>query len=400
MLNFLIFMLASTLRMGTPIALTALGGLTSERSGVVNIGLEGIMLASAFGAVLGSYLTGNPWIGVLTAILVGVLISAIHSVISITWGGNQSVSSMALVLLATGFSGVGLKAVFGQQGSSPQVPSLEHTPILSSIPVVGGFLSDLSPFVYIAFLALILIHCMFKYTPLGLRIITVGENPKAAETAGLSVHKIRYFSVILSGVLGGLGGAFLSLGQMNLFQEGAASATRPIQATAMLPKLLPSPYVLNLGIVIALTAAVVVYFLLNRTSLGYEMCAVGLNKNASLTNGINVERNMFLALLMSGALAGLAGGIEVTGTMGKVINGFSANYGFSGIPVALMARNNPFAIILTALLMGSMRSGSLMMQSSVGVSKNMVDIIQGLVIVFLCAENVIRYYIKKGRGGK
>ena len=219
MLNFLIFMLASTLRMGTPIALTALGGLTSERSGVVNIGLEGIMLASAFGAVLGSYLTGNPWIGVLTAILVGVLISAIHSVISITWGGNQSVSSMALVLLATGFSGVGLKAVFGQQGSSPQVPSLEHTPILSSIPVVGGFLSDLSPFVYIAFLALILIHCMFKYTP-GLRIITVGENPKAAETAGLSVHKIRYFSVILSGVLGGLGGAFLSLGQMNLFQEG------------------------------------------------------------------------------------------------------------------------------------------------------------------------------------
>lgn len=220
MLNFLIFMLASTLRMGTPIALTALGGLTSERSGVVNIGLEGIMLASAFGAVLGSYLTGNPWIGVLTAILVGVLISAIHSVISITWGGNQSVSSMALVLLATGFSGVGLKAVFGQQGSSPQVPSLEHTPILSSIPVVGGFLSDLSPFVYIAFLALILINCMFKYTPLGLRIITVGENPKAAETAGLSVHKIRYFSVILSGVLGGLGGAFLSLGQMNLFQEG------------------------------------------------------------------------------------------------------------------------------------------------------------------------------------
>ena len=220
MLNFLIFMLASTLRMGTPIALTALGGLTSERSGVVNIGLEGIMLASAFGAVLGSYLTGNPWIGVLTAILVGVLISAIHSVISITWGGNQSVSSMALVLLATGFSGVGLKAAFGQQGSSPQVPSLEHTPILSSIPVVGGFLSDLSPFVYIAFLALILIHCMFKYTPLGLRIITVGENAKAAETAGLSVHKIRYFSVILSGVLGGLGGAFLSLGQMNLFQEG------------------------------------------------------------------------------------------------------------------------------------------------------------------------------------
>lgn len=175
--------------------------------------------------------------------------------------------------------------------------------------------------------------------------------------------------------------------------EGAASATQAIADTAKLPKLLPAPYVLNLGVVIALIAAVLVYLLLNRTSLGYEMCAVGLNKNASLTNGINVEKNMFLALLMSGALAGLAGGIEVTGTMGKVINGFSSNYGFSGIPVALMARNNPFAIIVTALLMGSMRSGSLMMQSSVGVSKNMVDIIQGLVIVFLCSENVIRYYL-------
>ena len=81
------------------------------------------------------------------------IFSAIHSVISITWGGNQSVSSMALVLLATGFSGVGLKSIFGQQGSSPQVASLEHTPILAGIPVVGEFLADLSPFVYIAFLA-------------------------------------------------------------------------------------------------------------------------------------------------------------------------------------------------------------------------------------------------------
>ena len=182
-------------------------------------------------------------------------------------------------------------------------------------------------------------------------------------------------------------------------EEGATTATKAIQATAMLPKLLPAPYVLNLGIVIALLAVVIVYILLNHTTLGYEMRAVGFNKNAAETNGINVDKNMFLALLLSGALAGLAGGIEVTGTMGKVINGFSANYGFSGIPVALMARNNPFAIIITALLMGSMRSGSLMMQSSAGVSKNMVDIIQGLVIVFLCTENVIRYYLKRGRRG-
>ncbi len=221
--NFLIYIFSSMLSMGTPIALTALGGVTSERSGVNNIGLEGIMLASAFGGVVGSYLTGNPWIGILMAMIIGMLISLLHSVLTITWGANQAVSSMALVLVATGLSGVGLKVIFGQQGSSPQVKNLATTPILKGIPVIGNFLSNLSPFVYIAFIALIIIHCMFKYTRIGLRITAVGENPKMAETAGLSVHKIRYFAVILSGALGGLGGAYLSIGNMNLFQEGMVS---------------------------------------------------------------------------------------------------------------------------------------------------------------------------------
>lgn len=221
MLNTVLYILSATLRMGTPIAFTALGGLTSERSGVINIGLEGIMLASAFGAVVGSYYSGNPWVGVLVAVLLGIFISAIHSVVSITWGGNQSVSSMALVLLATGLSGVGLNALFGQQGSSPQVANLPHTNIFYSIPgPVGKFLGDLSPFVYIAFIMLALVFYMFKRTSLGLRIVMVGENPRAAETAGLSVHKIRYFAVIFSGVMGGLGGAMLSIGSMNLFQDG------------------------------------------------------------------------------------------------------------------------------------------------------------------------------------
>ncbi|SDL04507.1 ABC transporter permease [Natronincola ferrireducens] len=184
--------------------------------------------------------------------------------------------------------------------------------------------------------------------------------------------------------------------------EGAALATKRIYSTAVLPKLLPAPYVVNFGIIIAIISILVVYTLLNKTSMGYEMRAVGLNSNAAYTNGINVEKNMFLALLLSGALAGLAGGIEVTGSLGRIVNGFSPGYGFKGIPVALMARNNPFIIFFTALLLGTMDSGSLMMQSSVGVSRNMVDIIQGLIVVFLCSEYVIRYYIKKrhNQGGK
>lgn len=219
MLNAIVYLLSATLRMGTPIAFTALGGMTSERSGVNNIGLEGIMTASAFGAAVGSYLFESAWMGIVFAIIIGVGISAIHSLVCITWGGTQAVSSMALVLLSTGISGVGLKALFNQQGNSPQVDYLPTTTPLENIPVIGPFLADQSPFVYILFVVLILVWYMFKYTRLGLRIVTVGENPKAAETAGLSVHRIRYFSVIFSGVLGGLGGAMLSIGGMNMFQE-------------------------------------------------------------------------------------------------------------------------------------------------------------------------------------
>ena len=198
MLNAITYLLSATLRMGTPIAFTALGGMTSERSGVNNIGLEGIMTASAFGAAVGSYLFQNAWMGILFAIVIGVGISAIHSLVCITWGGTQAVSSMALVLLSTGISGVGLKALFNQQGNSPQVPYLPTTTPLEKIPVIGPFLAQQSPFVYILFIVLILVWYMFKHTRLGLRIVTVGENPKAAETAGLSVHRIRYFNIIFS----------------------------------------------------------------------------------------------------------------------------------------------------------------------------------------------------------
>lgn len=177
--------------------------------------------------------------------------------------------------------------------------------------------------------------------------------------------------------------------------EGAASASHAVQATAKLPKLLPAPYVLNIGILIAFLMVVLIYFLLNKTSRGYEMRAVGLNAAAARVNGINTHRNMLLALLISGALAGLAGGVEVTGSLGKIYNNFSPGYGFNGIPVALMARSNPFAIILTALLIGSMRSGSILMQSSVGISQSVVDIIQSLILIFIAAEYVIRYYIKR-----
>lgn len=186
--------------------------------------------------------------------------------------------------------------------------------------------------------------------------------------------------------------------------EGAASATNPLEMSARLPKLLAPPNVLNLGYVIAILAAFLVFFLMRYMVRGYEMRAVGINPTASRWAGINVEKNMFLALIISGALAGLAGGIEVSGTLGKVVVGASNGYGFNGIPVALIAHNNPIIIIFSSLLLAAMRTGSMLMQTSAGVSKNVVDMVQGLIIVFLCAEYVFRYYIKKAMekkaGGK
>lgn len=220
MISVITYLISSTFRLGTPIAFTALGGMTSEKGGVNNIGLEGIMTTSAFGAVVGSYLFQNPWMGILFAVLIGIAISLVHSIVCITWGGTQAVSSMALVLISTGISGVGLMALFHTNGSSPRVPYLPNTTPLEKIPLVGEFLSQLSPFVYIMLLMLLVVWFLFKHTRLGLHIVTVGENPMAAETAGLSVHRIRYFGVLFSGVMGGLGGAMLSIGNMNMFQDG------------------------------------------------------------------------------------------------------------------------------------------------------------------------------------
>ena len=218
--TFFVFMLITSIRMGIPIAFAALGGVISEKSGVLNFGLEGMMIFGALTAVLVTDLTGNPWLGVLAAAFAGISISAVHSFVSITCGGNQSVSSMSMIMLATGGSTVVLQAIYGTAGKSAQVESLMTTEIFRSLPLVGEFLATFSPIVYIALFILIFVTYMLYKTPLGLRILAVGDDPKAAETAGIHVNKIRFFSVLLSGALGGLGGAQLSIGSFNLFQDG------------------------------------------------------------------------------------------------------------------------------------------------------------------------------------
>lgn len=235
-MNALALILASGLRSAAPLIFAALGGIFSERSGVVNIALEGIMLTGAFTAMLGSYYSGSPWIGVLLAIVVGTLIAFIHAFVSIEFRANQVVSGTAINLLATGLTGFFLQAIFGHAGQSPSVAALPRIPIgfLSDIPFIGTIFRDHSPMVYLALILVFVANFVLFRTTFGLRLRAVGEHPEAADTLGISVKKTRYLCVLLSGMLAGLGGATLSIGTMDLFTEGMTAGRGFIALAAVI----------------------------------------------------------------------------------------------------------------------------------------------------------------------
>lgn len=219
MLNTISYLITSALRMGTPIAITALGGCYSEKSGIINFGLEGIMVVGAFLGVIGSSISGSAWVGVLFAMIGGLLFALIHAVVTVTFGGNQSASSLALIVTAQGAASLATAYMFGLAGKSDYVNNLPTTEIFRNIPLVGNFLADLTPFVYIGIILVIVLNYVLYKTPFGLRIITCGEHPETADTAGVNVNRIRYICILMSGALGGLGGATLSLGLLNLYSN-------------------------------------------------------------------------------------------------------------------------------------------------------------------------------------
>ena len=209
----------SSMRLATPLVLAALGGMFSERSGVVNIALEGIMLAGAFSAAAVTYAVGNPWIGLLAGIGAGLLIAAIHALACIRYKANQVVSGTALNILMVGVPGFLSGAFFLSSGSTPQLPReqlIPNTPI-----VIAALMVPLSWYV------------LYR-TPFGLRLRSVGENPEAADAAGVSVERIRYTGVLLSGVLAGIGGAYLSIGQSSLFTRNMTSGRGFIALAALI----------------------------------------------------------------------------------------------------------------------------------------------------------------------
>ncbi len=225
MFETVILMLDSTIRLSTPLLLTALAGLYAERSGVFDIGLEGKLLASAFASAAAAAVTGSVWLGALAGMATAIVFALVHGAACITFRGNQIVSGVAINFLAAGLTALLGQAWFHQGGRTPPLTggarfetiTLPFAETLRDVPVIGGIWSELISghylLVYVAFLAAPFSWWVLYRTRFGLRLRAVGENPAAVDTAGISVVRMRYLAMVCAGALAGLAGAYLATAQ-------------------------------------------------------------------------------------------------------------------------------------------------------------------------------------------
>jgi simple sugar transport system permease protein len=212
---------AAMLRYATPLLFAALGGLFSERSGVINIALEGMLLMGAFFGVYGADLTGSWIAGLLIGMASGGLLALVHAVFAVTLRADQIVSGTALNFLAYGITTYMFLNRYGTKGTPDNLPEVPDVtlPGVSSIPFVGDVFGQVNLMIWLGLLLVPATWLVVFRTPAGLRLRSAGENPLAAETAGLSVVKVRYLAVVLSGVLAATGGAYLSIGFVHSFSQ-------------------------------------------------------------------------------------------------------------------------------------------------------------------------------------
>ena len=220
-----ISLLLASFRFATPLILAALGGIFSEKSGVVNIALEGMMLIGAFAAVYGSASTGNPWIGVLYSMLAGLSFAAIFALVCVTFKANQIVVGTGINIFASGITIFLLQIFFGVKGTSPRVNRL---PFLRLLGV------RFNPITYIAVILVPVIWFIFFKTHWGLRIRSIGEHPAAADTLGININRWRFVCVLISGILAGLAGAHLSIGDGSAFVREMSAGRGFIALAAMI----------------------------------------------------------------------------------------------------------------------------------------------------------------------
>jgi general nucleoside transport system permease protein len=235
---FTLQLLFSTMRLSTPLVLAALGGLYSERSGVINIALEGLLLAGAFTAASVTFYAHNPWVGLGAAILAGALVAYIIALACIRFRADQVVTGTGINILFIGLPAVLSGALFLSSGSTPQIPKENLLPVLyrflpSFMPEWRIF-TDVSVITLLALVVVLVTRYVLYRTPFGLRLRAVGENPEAADAAGVGVNRMRYVGVVLSGALAGIGGAYLSIGQSSLFTRNMAAGRGFIALAALI----------------------------------------------------------------------------------------------------------------------------------------------------------------------
>ena len=212
---------AATLRYATPLTFAAMGGLFSERTGVVNIGLEGMMLMGAFWGIWGADKTGSWELGIVIAALSGMSLALVHAFFAINLRADQIVTGTAINFLALGITGYAYVDIYGDEGIPPGIPEIPDVNLgfVKDIPFVGSIFGDLNLMIWLSFVTVILAYVIIFRTPIGLRMRAVGEHPRAADTVGISVYGIRYAGVLVSGALAALGGAYLSLGFIHTFDQ-------------------------------------------------------------------------------------------------------------------------------------------------------------------------------------
>ncbi len=216
---------AAMIRIAAPLIFGTLGELFAERAGILNLGIEGIMMLAAMTGFSTTYFTGSLWLGVLAAMTTGIIAGLAMGVLTVSLGLSQHVSGLGVTMLCSGLSFFFYRLIFGQPSSLPSIKAFEvvRIPILSSIPFIGPILFQQFALVYLC-MGLVPISAWILFrTPWGLNLRTVGENPHAAYAAGISVTAVRYQALMLSGALMGIAGAFLSMAQYNAYTFGVIS---------------------------------------------------------------------------------------------------------------------------------------------------------------------------------
>ncbi|HJX39476.1 MAG TPA: ABC transporter permease [Anaerolineae bacterium] len=228
-------MVQSTLRAATPLTLGAMCGLLCERSGIINIAIEGMMLFGAFAGVAFAALFGNLWMGLLAACLIGGVMAAVHAVLSIKYKVDQIISGTVINILAVGATRFLNIRVLEPAGlSTPGHFETIPIPLLSKIPIIGPILFDNQPTVYLMLILVVVVNFVVFFTPWGLRMRACGEHPRAADTVGVHVNQMRYISVIIGGLIAGIGGAYFSLGEVGTFEDGMTRGQGFVALAAMI----------------------------------------------------------------------------------------------------------------------------------------------------------------------